>query len=380
MPNMKLFAKIIILSAVIGAFPSAAQNYDSQAKKIEKQIKQAQQQQKKQEKSRQKVSKELKKTSKKLNKVKNTLKNLNSSISQQESLLKKLQSSQKQKQGLEQESIDALKLIMQQHAKQQTPNMLQHLLSIQDSNELERQQTYLNYFAKARTQQIEELRVELQTAETSQQEYIERQAELKKQKQKQQKLAKSVSSQNKKKQSLLKKLDKDIASKGQTIKKLKTDQKRLSALIKRLEKKKKQQKAYQQSANKGSFASQKGKMTYPIVGKITRSYGQRTREGLTFNGLAIKATKRGKNPVKAVYSGKVIFSSWLKGFGNLIIVDHGGGYMSLYGNNGTLNKKEGTLVNARETIASYNEKGQAERFYFELRRKGKTINPKGWLR
>lgn len=380
MPNMKVLAKFIVLTTIFTVFSSAAQNYDNQAKKIENEIKQVQQQQKKQEKNRQKVSKELKQTSKKLNKVKKKLKNLNSTISQQEILLKKLQNSQKQKQGLEKDSIDALKLIMQQHVKQQNPNMLQHLLSIQDSNELERQQTYLNYFANARAQQLEAIRVELQTSEKSQQEYIERQEQLKKQKLKQQKLAKSVSSQNKKKQSLLKKLDKDIATKGQKIKKLKLDQKRLSALIKRLEKKKKQQKVFQQSGNRASFASQKGKMTYPVLGKITRSYGQRTNDGIRFNGLAIKATKRGNNSVKAIYSGKVIFSSWLKGFGNLIILDHGGDYMSLYGNNDTLNKKEGTLVNARETIASYNEKGQAERFYFELRRKGKTINPREWLR
>jgi len=364
MPNMKVLAKFIVLTTIFTVFSSAAQNYDNQAKKIENEIKQVQQQQKKQEKNRQKVSKELKQTSKKLSKVKKKLKNLNSTISQQEILLKKLQNSQKQKQGLEKDSIDALKLIMQQ----------------QDSNELERQQTYLNYFANARAQQLEAIRVELQTSEKSQQEYIERQEQLKKQKLKQQKLAKSVSSQNKKKQSLLKKLDKDIATKGQKIKKLKLDQKRLSALIKRLEKKKKQQKVFQQSGNRASFASQKGKMTYPVLGKITRSYGQRTNDGIRFNGLAIKATKRGNNSVKAIYSGKVIFSSWLKGFGNLIILDHGGDYMSLYGNNDTLNKKEGTLVNARETIASYNEKGQAERFYFELRRKGKTINPREWLR
>ena len=376
---MKDICLPIAISFLLFWQPSAAQNYDNQAKKLDSEIQRIEKQQQIQQKNKQKVAQELKQANKEINRINKKVSSLNKQIKKQETLLTKLKGKQEQQQALQKEAKKSLSTLMQQYAKQQTPNVVQHLLSLQNISELERQQTYLNYFINARSEQIEVLRIELQSQQTSLAEYEKRKQQLNNQYKKQQTLASKASQQNKKKQRLLKQLDQDIAQNDQTIKKLKTDRKRLTALIQRLQQKKQQRKEYTPVA--GAFGRQKGKMAYPVKGKVVKSFGQRSTEtGLTFNGLAIKANKAGPNFVKAIYEGKVIFSNWLKGFGNLIIIDHGSGYMSLYGNNTNLNKKEGDLVNTNDTIATYVERNQVNKFYFEIRYKGKTINPRGWLR
>ena len=87
----------------------------------------------------------------------------------------------------------------------------------------------------------------------------------------------------------------------------------------------------------------------------------------------------GKNEVRAIYEGRVVFSNWLKGFGNLLIIEHGNSYLSLYGNNDVLNKKEGDVVAPREIIATYQQQDQSH-MYFEMRYQSKPINPKSWLK
>jgi septal ring factor EnvC (AmiA/AmiB activator) len=86
--------------------------------------------------------------------------------------------------------------------------------------------------------------------------------------------------------------------------------------------------------------------------------------------------------VRAVAGGRVVFANWLRGFGNLIIVDHGGEYLSIYGNNQSLLKQAGAAVKAGEVIASAGNTGGNEEsgLYFELRHLGKAFDPAGWVR
>jgi septal ring factor EnvC (AmiA/AmiB activator) len=86
-------------------------------------------------------------------------------------------------------------------------------------------------------------------------------------------------------------------------------------------------------------------------------------------------------PVKSVAAGRVVFADWLRGFGNLIIVDHGQGYMSLYGNNETLFKQVGDTLHGGDTIASIGNSGGNEEsgLYFELRHESEPFDPTHWL-
>lgn len=379
---MRIFQFLIIL-LICCAQSSFAQNYDDQAKKLESEIKRIQKLQEKDRKNQKKVRQQLNKTNKELKTVGSKLKRLDKDLKNQEELVSTLEKKLAKNLNNTAESRTILAATLVQYSKQQKPNILQILLSQSTSEEFDRQQTYLKYFTRARQQQINILRISSQTAESTNQEYSQRQKKLKEQYQQQKNLQKEIAQQNDKKSKTLKKLESGIAKKSTTIKKLKTDKKRLSALIKRLEEKRKQTAKVDKEfiPAKGGFSKQKSRLLLPVAGKVVIAYGQKQQpSGISSSGLHVKASKSGPNTVRAIYEGRVIFSNWLKGFGNLIIVEHGGGYMSLYGNNQVLNKKEGDVVAARETIATFNQRSKQNNFYFEIRSQGKPINPKAWLR
>lgn len=132
------------------------------------------------------------------------------------------------------------------------------------------------------------------------------------------------------------------------------------------------------------FASQKGRMSLPVRGEIIESYGKHKHpdfNSFTFSkGLSISASSGSE--IKAIYEGTVIFSDYFKGFGNMIIVDHGGGYFSLYAHASRLAKKVGAEVARHETIAAVGDvdSSKGSILYFEIRHQGKPVDPAGWVR
>lgn len=124
----------------------------------------------------------------------------------------------------------------------------------------------------------------------------------------------------------------------------------------------------------------KGKLNWPTKGKTTRKYGSTLAQGLRSNGIVIGG-KEG-NAVNSVHHGRVVYADWLRGFGLLVIIDHGKGYMSLYGYNQALYKQVGDYVESGEAIATVGQSGgqQQPGLYFELRRDGKPFNPRRWFK
>jgi len=135
-----------------------------------------------------------------------------------------------------------------------------------------------------------------------------------------------------------------------------------------------------QLAGAEPFASERGRMNWPVQGKIVTAFGATDESGRRSSGLLL-AVKNG-TPVRAISHGRVAFADWLRGYGLMIIVDHGDGYLSLYGCNETLLKDVGDWVDAGDTIASSGASGGAKTpgLYFELRTKGQAVDPRGWLR
>ena len=129
-----------------------------------------------------------------------------------------------------------------------------------------------------------------------------------------------------------------------------------------------------------NFAALKGKMRLPAKGEIIGRFGAPRGEGGTWKGLFIR-TNTGE-PVHAVASGRIVFADWLRGFGNLMIIDHGNGYMSLYGANESLLKRVGDSVKAGDTIANAgNSGGMADSgVYFEIRQNSRPLDPAAWAR
>jgi septal ring factor EnvC (AmiA/AmiB activator) len=127
------------------------------------------------------------------------------------------------------------------------------------------------------------------------------------------------------------------------------------------------------------FNSLKGKLRWPTTGKITNRFG-RTKKGgkLKWQGVILDADAG--TEVHAISSGKIVFADWFRNLGLLIILDHGDGFMSLYGHNQSLAKKPGDWVLVGETIASVGDSGGQSQsgLYFEIRKDGTPLNPSNW--
>lgn len=129
----------------------------------------------------------------------------------------------------------------------------------------------------------------------------------------------------------------------------------------------------------GSFAGLKGELRLPTRGVVANRFGAMRQEGSTWKGLFIRADTG--SDVKAIATGRVVFADWMRGFGNILIVDHGSSFLSIYGNNDALLKQVGDDVRGGDRIASVgNSGGNPESgLYFELRHQGKPIDPLQWV-
>jgi murein hydrolase activator len=128
-----------------------------------------------------------------------------------------------------------------------------------------------------------------------------------------------------------------------------------------------------------AFARLRGKLAWPVSGRLVARFGDARAGGVHWDGVLV-ATERGA-PVKAVCQGRVIYADWLPGLGLLTIVDHGDGYLSLYGHNERLYKAAGEPVAAGEPIAAAGDSGGSSRpeLYFEIRKGGKPVDPRPWF-
>ena len=127
------------------------------------------------------------------------------------------------------------------------------------------------------------------------------------------------------------------------------------------------------------FASMKGKLKLPVKGELMASFGARRADGPNWKGLFITAAEGAE--VKAIAAGEIIFADWMRGFGNLLVVDHGGQYMTIYGNNQSLLKRPGDKLKAGDVIATVGNSGGNEQsgLYFEMRYQGRAIDPSSWM-
>lgn len=302
----------------------------------------------------------------------------------------------------------------------------QLMLENKDPNAIARDLKYFAYIAKARSQLINEMQGNLRKVETLNDETAAKLNEVAALKQKQEEEKKALLQQKQEKAKVVQSLSQKIAAQRSEISKLKRDEKNLSNLVERLAKlaaaqKKKQlaqQKAKAKSAKQASsrpntsspnstqsnadspaanqtvarnetlpdndvdgvhFASLRGKLRLPVRGEVSNRFGAvRSDTGVSWKGLFIRANEG--NEVKSIASGRIVFADWMRGFGNLIIVDHGSGYMSLYGNNQALLKNVGEKVSGGDTIAAVGNSGgnESNGLYYELRRNSVPFDPMSW--
>jgi septal ring factor EnvC (AmiA/AmiB activator) len=128
-----------------------------------------------------------------------------------------------------------------------------------------------------------------------------------------------------------------------------------------------------------AFSSLRGQLRLPVKGELLAKYGSKRGDGPSWKGLFIRAAEGAE--VKAVAAGRVVFAEWLRGFGNLVIIDHGSQYMTIYGNNQAALKRAGDIVKTGDVIANAGNSGGNEQsgLYFEMRHQGRAFDPLEWV-
>lgn len=249
------------------------------------------------------------------------------------------------------------------------------------AGKFERVLTYYHYLNKARQEQIESFRVLIADLETIKFELAEQETQLAGLLAKQSSQSSTLRDQQQTRFTSLRKLEQQIQSDQDRVSQLQQQENDLLAAIEAAElaAKAAREKADKEDVQLAGLSNFAGKLIVPTQGSIQRLFGKRRQGQVRWKGIVID-TKAG-TAVKAVADGVVLYSDWLKGFGLVTIVDHGKGYMTVYGRNQALLKNVGDIVLAGESISLAGTSGGQIRasLYFEIRHKGKALNPSSWL-
>jgi len=384
----------------------------------------------------------LRESDRQISRLQRELNELNDSRNQLEKKLKSLeQQSQELSITLGQQQAQLEKLLYKQYLRG-NPDSLQLLLNGDDPNQIARDLHYLSAIALTRAELMGEITATLDKKKALAADAKERSAELADVEAEQQKRHAELQKQREERQALYAQISSKVSAQRKEIGNLQQNEKRMTQLIDRLskilaaqaaqaakaaeaarvaearqaaarQKEKEREKErekdkrhppteekeiarptpnvepsrprtveaenrYEPAPSDGSFARQRGNLRLPVRGAVSGRFGSAREGGGTWRGLFIKAGSGSE--VKAIAGGRVVFSEWMRGFGNLLIVDHGDGYLSIYGNNDALLKQVGQAVKGGETVATVgNSGGNPESgLYFELRHQGQPIDPMKW--
>ncbi|WP_159657703.1 murein hydrolase activator EnvC family protein [Vibrio atypicus] len=339
------------LKGVSGEISRQKQSLSSQQKKLDS----LQQSLKSQETTIARLEKEIKES-------KASLANTNSNIAK---LQKQITTLAEQKKA----QSDKLAELLQTYYVTQRAKSSSNILN--NGVEEDRISQYFQHLAKQRATLIEELEVTVDQLEHSQKQLnLEKQqiaSILQQQTNQRDKLSKTQSQRK----GTVSKIRKSITNDKVYLSELQRNETRLKAEIAKA--------AKRNAVPMDGLARHKGKLPWPLKGKVLHSYGTKQTGQINWKGMVINANYG--QSVKAVYSGTVVFADYLRGYGLVVLLDHGKGDMTLYGFNQSLLKKEGDKVTAGESIALAGDTGGQSRpsLYFEIRRNSKTQNPKSWL-
>ena len=253
---------------------------------------------------------------------------------------------------------------------------LKVLLNMENPEEIGRTLKYYEHIVKARSKILEDYQSTIRELDTVEQALLSKQNALADKKGQLLAIQQTLSNEKKQRSALLQGSRQQIKSKEGRITSLNLERKQLESIISALQKHLQNLKI----PDNQPFSQRRGKLPWPVKGRVGHSFGSARGSHLKWHGWLLNA--RDASPVKAIHHGRVVFSDYLRGQGLLVIVDHGDNYLSLYAHNQVLLKETGDWVHPGEVIAKVGNTGGLERsaLYFEIRRKGKAIDPKRWLK
>ena len=255
---------------------------------------------------------------------------------------------------------------------------LKIMLNQQDPAVISRALTYYEYFNRARRQSIGRINQVIAQLTATEAEIAKQERQLVAAREQQQKDKAVLESSRLAREPILAALSEEIEGKSQRLRRLEEDAKELTGIVERLQREKLELPMEIESGK--PFAKLKGKLIWPAKGRLSARFGSSKAGNLRWEGVLISA--REGEPVRAIHHGRVAFADWLRGFGLLMIIDHGEGYMTLYGHNESLLKDTGEWVEPGETIGTVGATGGRAQpgTYFGIRHNGRPMDPKHWCR
>ena len=356
------------------------------------------------------VQQQLKKTESEMGTLERQVRELKRELDSSEAEIKRLDGEKKKLQSARSEQQRLIGIQARAAYQSGRQEYLKLLLNQQNPEKFSRTLTYYDYLSQARLEQLTAFNETLRQLANVEHSINEHQAQLKTQKAELDERHAKLAAVRKERQQALAKLNRDVNTRDQRLKAREQEQAQLAKVLKTIEETLARQAREAQLARErelaerqarptgnntgnapqvtsgavygGPFASARGKLPWPVNGRLIARYGTpRGDDARTkWDGVLIGA--QAGSQVRAVHGGRVVFADWLRGAGLLVILDHGNGYLSLYGHNQSLLASAGDVVKAGEAIATVGTSGgqNTPALYFAIRQNGRPSDPAQWCR
>jgi septal ring factor EnvC (AmiA/AmiB activator) len=354
------------------------------------------------------VQQQLKKTETEMGALEGQVKELQRELKGSEEEIQRLDQEKKKLQSARTEQQRLIAIQARAAYQSGRQEYVKLLLNQQNPEKFSRTLTYYDYLSQARLEQLAAFNETLRQLANVEQEIANHQAQLQAQKAGLDERHAQLAEARKERQQALAKLNSEFANRDQRLKARQQEQAELGRVLKTIEETlarqareaeeaRQRELAARQAAPQGQpsgpqvssgatyggpFANARGKLPWPVDGRLVARYGTpRGGDARTkWDGVLIGAPAGSQ--VRAVHGGRVVFADWLRGAGLLVILDHGNGYLSLYGHNQNLLKNAGDLVKAGEAIATVGTSGGQDTpaLYFAIRQQGRPSDPAQWCR
>ncbi|CAH1566303.1 murein hydrolase activator EnvC family protein [Vibrio rotiferianus] len=370
--NSVVTRSAVILACALSATFSSSTFAASQQelKGVKSEINRQQQSLTSQEKKLNDLQKSLKDQELGISKLERDIKQTKSELAKADQNINKLEEKISLQEAQRQAQEEQLKQLIQTYYVTERAKANGHLLN--EGIEEDRISQYFQHLAKARSEVIDAIsKITEELAHNRNQLELEKAQIENLLKQQSQKRASLASTQSNRKKTLGN-IQKNIKDDKRYLAELQRNETRLKAEIAKA--------AKRNAVPMDGIAKQRGKLPWPLKGRVLHSFGTKQTGQVNWKGMVLSASYG--QQVKAVYSGTVVFAEYLRGYGLVVLLDHGKGDMTLYGYNQALTKKEGDKVTAGEVIALAGDTGGQDRasLYFEIRRNSEAQNPKSWLK
>ena len=373
------------------------------------------------------VQKDLKGTETEMGKLEKQVDALQKEMKKSESELQRLDTEKKKLQSARTEQQQLIATQARAAYQNGRQEYLKLLLNQQNPEKFARTLTYYDYLSQARLEQLKNFNETLRQLANVEQDIALQQAQLLVQKSSLDSQRDELEKVRKERQQVLVKLNSDVKARDQKLQAREQDQADLSKVLKTIEEtlarqareaEEARQKALiaQQEAEKkrlreaqadatdaprkparstpgalvsssgetfgGPFGSTRGKLPWPVDGRLLARFGESRGDDARAKWDGVMISASAGSQVHAVHGGRVVFADWLRGAGLLVILDHGNGYLSLYGHNQTLLKSAGDVVKAGESISTVGNSGGQDTpaLYFAIRQQGHPSDPAQWCR